>query len=71
MEPTRKFDEETFWRKLILPEEEKLRLDPGHRWQGGFRWFRSPNIIPIERWRRKQAQSTPATPAPSSPAKSA
>jgi hypothetical protein len=25
---------------------------------GGYRWFRSPNIIPIEQWRRKKVQGT-------------
>ena len=23
-------------------------------WTGGFRWFRSPNVIPIEQWRTKR-----------------
>lgn len=42
------WDEHAFWRKLILPQED--RRTP---WEGkGYRWFRSPNIIPIEQWRR-------------------
>jgi hypothetical protein len=43
-------DEYTFWRKLILPEED--RKTP---WEGkGYRWFRSPNVIPIEQWHRER-----------------
>jgi hypothetical protein len=42
------WDEHAFWRKLILPQEE--RRTP---WEGkGYRWFKSPNVIPIEQWRR-------------------
>ena len=44
-----RWDEDAFWRKLILPQED--RKTP---WDGkGYRWFRSPNIIPIEQWRRR------------------
>jgi hypothetical protein len=43
------WDEDTFWRKLILPQED--RETP---WNGkGYRWFRSLNVIPIEQWRRQ------------------
>jgi hypothetical protein len=43
------WDEGAFWRKLILPQED--RETP---WEGkGYRWFRSPNIVPIEQWRRQ------------------
>ncbi len=45
-------DEGIFWRRLILPEEDHLRM--GKPWTGGYRWFRSPNIIPIEQWRKKR-----------------
>jgi hypothetical protein len=52
-------DEETFWRKLILPEEEHLRM--GKPWTGGYRWFRSPNVVPIEQWRKQpERRRTPA-----------
>jgi hypothetical protein len=52
-------DPDAFWRKLILPEEDR-RLLPGYKWAGGYRWFRSPNVIPIERAReaRKKAQAS-------------
>ncbi len=44
------WDEDAFWRKLVLPQEE--RSTP---WEGkGYRWFRSPNIIPLERWKKRK-----------------
>jgi len=43
------WDEDAFWRKLILPQEDRKTS-----WEGkGYRWFRSPNIVPIEQWRRQ------------------
>jgi hypothetical protein len=39
--------DETFWRDLIFPEE-KRRLYTSDPWKGGYRWFQSPNITPIE-----------------------
>ena len=45
-------DEEAFMRSLIRPEEDRRRLYPTVPWQGGFRWFRSPNVVPIERYRQ-------------------
>jgi hypothetical protein len=47
-------DEDAFWRKLVLPQEDRMRL--GIPWQGGYRWFRSPNVVCLEQWRRKKAQ---------------
>jgi hypothetical protein len=42
-----------FWRRLVLPEEDKLKYALP-LWDGiGYRWFRSPNVIPIEQWRRR------------------
>ena len=37
---------EDFHRKLILPVEDKPTA-----WSGGYRYFRSPNVIPIEHYR--------------------
>jgi hypothetical protein len=50
--------DEAFLRQLVLPEEDRLRLYPTVRWTGGFRWFRSPNVIPIEQWRRGKEETT-------------
>ena len=48
--------DEAFLRQLVLPEEDRLRLHPTVRGTGGFRWFRSPNVIPIERWKRSEPE---------------
>ena len=49
-------DEDVFWRKLLLPQEERMRL--GIHWHGGYRWFRSPNDyddrLRRPRWRNGQ-----------------
>ena len=47
--------EESFLRKLIIPEEDR-RLFTTAPWHGGFRWFRSPNVTPIEYWRRVEVE---------------
>jgi hypothetical protein len=39
---------EAFYRKLILPEEEKAEPTPS---RCGFRWFRSENVVCIEHYR--------------------
>jgi hypothetical protein len=45
---------DSFWRRLILPEEDKLALGLSP-WEGiGYRWFRSANVIPIEQERRRR-----------------
>ena len=50
MERTRTPKEEAFWQRLILPEEDRDYL-----WEGyGYRWFRSPNILALEHYRRRQ-----------------
>jgi hypothetical protein len=47
-------EDETFLRRLVLPEEDRRRLYPASRpWTGGYRWFRSPNVIPLEQARRR------------------
>ena len=59
---TRRYDqqEETFLRGLIIPEEDR-HLFTTSTWSGGYRWFRSPNITPIEHWRRPGIQVTAPT----------
>jgi len=43
--------EEAFWRKLLLPQERRHSFFPP--WTGsGYRWFESPNVHPIEHYRR-------------------
>jgi hypothetical protein len=50
-------EDENFLRRLVLPEEDRARY--GIPWSGGYRWFRSPNVIPLERGRpRRQKRIT-------------
>jgi hypothetical protein len=46
-------EDETFLRQLVQSEEDRLRLHPTSPWIGGYRWFRSPNVIPIEKYRQR------------------
>jgi hypothetical protein len=47
-------EDEAFLRKIIFPEEDR-HLFTSTPWRGGYRWFRSPNVIPIEQWRRAKS----------------
>jgi hypothetical protein len=43
--------DEAFWRRFGLAEDDPRRN--GRIWAGsGYRWFQSPNVIPIEHWQR-------------------
>ena len=44
-------DDEAFMRSLTRCEEDRRRLHPGVPWNRGYRWFRSANVIPLERYR--------------------
>jgi hypothetical protein len=44
-------DEHSFARSITLPEEDRARYR-SVAWEGGYRWFRSPNIICLEKARR-------------------
>jgi len=46
--------DEAFLRRLIFPEEDRHRFT-ATPWRGGFRWFRSTNVICLERYRRPEA----------------
>jgi hypothetical protein len=43
--------DETFWQRLILPEEERRCQPYPPQWNGSYRWFRSANIIDLWRYR--------------------
>ena len=43
--------DESFLRLVTFPEEDR-HLFTTAPWKGEFRWFRSPNVIPLERYRR-------------------
>jgi len=52
--------EETFLRGLIIPEEDR-HLFTTSTWSGGYRWFRSPDIVPIEHYKRPSIDVTTPT----------
>ena len=43
--------EETFWRKRILPEEDRRNRSIPPLWNGSYRWFRPPNIVDLWHYR--------------------
>ena len=47
-------EEHEFARSILLPEEDRRILSP-IPWQGGYRWFRSSNVICLEKARRLKA----------------
>ena len=49
---------ETFLRRFVVPEEDR-HLFTTTPWTGGFRWFRSANILPLERYRHLKTKSQP------------
>jgi hypothetical protein len=52
--------DEDFMRECTLPVED-WPWDMRAAWRGGFRWFRSPNIVPIERYRQRRTGNTAYT----------
>ncbi|HTG58457.1 MAG TPA: hypothetical protein VMG63_03480 [Terriglobia bacterium] len=47
------------WHRLVICEEDRLARDGVRARPGaiGFRWFKAPNIIPIEQARRVRRQT--------------
>jgi hypothetical protein len=43
--------DEAFLRRVVFPEEDRYLFTTAP-WRGEYRWFRSPNIVPIEHWQR-------------------
>ena len=41
-----------FWRKMCMAEEDRREHFPGTIRPGGYRWFRSENVVAIEHFRR-------------------
>ena len=44
-------DSDEFWREFTLPQEDWRRLTT-EPWKGGYRWFRSENVIAIEHFQK-------------------
>jgi hypothetical protein len=49
-------EDEAFLRQVVIPEEDQHLYTTATPRADGFRWFRSPNVIPIEHWRRLKVQ---------------
>lgn len=52
---------EDFHRKFTLAYEDWIKRRALTKWPGGYRWFRSPNITPIEHYQRPIVQVTTPT----------
>jgi hypothetical protein len=51
---------EEFHRRFTLPQEARMQItDAPHT--GGYRWFKSENVTPIEYYRRPEIQVTTPT----------
>jgi hypothetical protein len=48
--------DELLWRQLLPPEEDKILPAPVAK-RSGFRWFRSDNVVPIEKYQRSTAKA--------------
>jgi hypothetical protein len=65
-------DEDWEMQSLIRPEEDRRRLHSDRPWQGGFRWFRSANVICLEHYAPKRSKTPPrATTLRGAPARDA
>lgn len=45
-------EDEAFLRSLVLPEEERRRFT-SVPYSGGWRWFKSPNVVDLVTYRAK------------------
>ena len=47
-------------RHWTFPEEDRAQFTTAP-WRGEFRWFRSPNIVCLEQWRKKKVRAKHTT----------
>jgi len=47
--------EHAFARSVLLPEEDRAKLT-AVRWEGGYRWFRTPNVVCLEKARKLRTE---------------
>jgi len=73
---TRVYPEDSFLREITIPEEQRHQFTT-KPWSGGYRWFQSPNVVPIEHYTRVStttkatAAAPPSSPTPPRPPKAA
>jgi hypothetical protein len=53
-------DDDALLRRLIPCEEDRRWLFPATTWTGGYRWFRSPNVIDLQAYRRRSREAASA-----------
>jgi hypothetical protein len=51
--------DEAFLREWTIPEEDRAKYT-SQPWAGEYRWFRSPNVVCLEHYRRRKSLSTNA-----------
>jgi hypothetical protein len=51
-------DDEKFFREVVFPEEDRYLFTTAP-WRGEFRWFRAPNVVPLEYFRRQEREDQP------------
>jgi hypothetical protein len=57
-----RYDEEhALLRELTYPEEDRARYTSA-KWSGEYRWFRSVNVVPLEKIRRLKRCGEPRFP---------
>ena len=49
--------EHEFLRSVCLFAEEDRHKFTSEKWRGGYRWFKSANVIPLEQWYCAQIES--------------
>jgi hypothetical protein len=50
----KELEDEAFLRQWTICEEDRFKFT-SYPWCGEFRWFRSPNVVCLERYRRMKA----------------
>jgi hypothetical protein len=49
-----KYEEEHAFARRVVPPEEDRALFTSAPWEGGYRWFKSPNVIQLEIYRNRE-----------------
>jgi hypothetical protein len=39
------------WHRLVMPEETRRTYPSAPAWDGGYRWFRSRNVVDLQSYR--------------------
>jgi hypothetical protein len=47
MESKEELDDDMFMRRMTWSEEERRQRCPWTLWNGGYRWFESPNVVDL------------------------